>query len=100
MTRLKKMSLEAATDAPDDFDLDQAPASVKISKLDALVSLLLVPCGATVAQLMAATGWQQHSVRGAMAGGLKKRGHVVVSDKVAGERRYWIAAAASQKAAA
>ena len=100
MTMPKKKTLEAAADAPGGLALEQPHTTVKISKLDTLISLLSVPCGTTIAQLMAATGWQQHSVRGAMAGALKKRGHVVVSDKVAGERSYWIAAAASQKAAA
>jgi hypothetical protein len=40
---------------------------------------------------MKATGWQQHSVRGALAGALKKRGHTINSDKVDGVRRYRIA---------
>jgi hypothetical protein len=35
-----------------------------------------------------ATGWQQHSVRGAMAGALKKRGLVITSEKVQDVRRY------------
>ena len=34
------------------------------------------------------TGWQTHSVRGALAGSLKRKGHVVTSDKVDGVRRY------------
>ena len=37
---------------------------------------------------MAATGWQQHSVRGAIAGALKKRGLIITSDKSDGTRRY------------
>lgn len=45
--------------------------------------------GATIADMVAATGWQQHSVRGAMAGALKKkRGLVITSDKIDGLRRY------------
>lgn len=93
-------TIEAAAGAHGDVTFEQAPPKVKVTKLATLVALLSAPCGTTIAQLMAATGWQQHSVRGAMAGALKKRGHVVVSEKVAGERRYWTAALASQKAAA
>ena len=37
---------------------------------------------------MKVTGWQSHSVRGAMAGSLKKKGHIVTSAKVDGKRRY------------
>jgi hypothetical protein len=38
--------------------------------------------------MMTATGWQQHSVRGAMAGALKKRGLSINSEKTDGVRRY------------
>jgi hypothetical protein len=37
-----------------------------------VVELLRRPEGATIAQLVKATGWQPHTVRGAMAGALKK----------------------------
>lgn len=71
-----------------------AQPATKPTKLDTLAQLLSAPAGATIAELMAATGWQQHSVRGVMAGGLKKRGFVITSDKVEGVRRYRIAASA------
>ena len=58
------------------------------SKLDNVQALLLRSQGASIAEVMAATGWQQHSVRGAMAGALKKRGLSITSDKVDGVRRY------------
>jgi hypothetical protein len=37
---------------------------------------------------MAATGWQAHSVRGALAGSLKKKGILVESAKTDGRRVY------------
>ena len=40
--------------------------------------------------MIAATGWQAHSVRGALAGALKRKGHKVLSEKVEGERRWRI----------
>ena len=58
------------------------------SKLDQVEALLLRPLGTTIAEIMAATGWQQHSVRGAMAGALKKRGLTITSEKVDGVRRF------------
>ncbi len=61
------------------------------TKLDQLVELLRKPRGATIAELAKETGWQPHSVRGAIAGALKKRGHAVGSRKVDGVRRYSLA---------
>lgn len=52
------------------------------SKLDKLVAALRMPKGATLAQLVTITGWQPHSVRGAMSGSLKKqRGLTITSTK-------------------
>jgi hypothetical protein len=65
----------------------------KPSKLDRIVAQLTRPTGATLAELVTATGWQKHSVRGALAGALKKKGHAIVSEKSDGERRYRIEAA-------
>ena len=66
----------------------------KQSKLDIVLAHLARPGGASLAELMAATGWQAHSVRGALAGSLKKKGHAIVSEKINGERRYRIGATA------
>ena len=63
-----------------------------ISKLDLLLRRLRRPSGATLAELAKITGWQPHSVRGAMAGALRKKGIVVSSEKVDGIRRYRITA--------
>jgi len=38
-----------------------------------MIDLLRRPEGATVAQIAAATGWQHHTIRGAIAGALKKK---------------------------
>ncbi|MFN2098757.1 DUF3489 domain-containing protein [Altererythrobacter sp. MF3-039] len=58
------------------------------SKLDRLEELLIRTNGASIAEMSEATGWQQHSVRGAMAGALKKRGLAITSEKSEGVRRY------------
>ena len=68
------------------------PATGSPTKLETILALLARPEGASLAELVAATGWQPHSVRGALAGSLKRKGHAIVSDKIDGERRYWTGA--------
>jgi Protein of unknown function (DUF3489) len=55
-----------------------------------LVEMLGRPEGSTIAEIVAATGWQPHTVRGAFAGALKKRlGLEVTSEKVEGRGRVY-----------
>ena len=63
------------------------------SKLDVLLNLLRQPNGATIQELATNTAWQTHSVRGALAGTLKKKGHVITSEVHDGVRRYRMAEA-------
>ncbi|MCF8467661.1 MAG: DUF3489 domain-containing protein [Sneathiella sp.] len=60
------------------------------TKLERLVALLRRKGGATLEELCTATGWQPHSVRGAIAGTLKKKGHAITSERIDGVRRYRI----------
>lgn len=69
---------------------ENLPNAVKPLKLDQIVSMLVRPNGASLADLTAATRWRAHSVRGALAGALKEKGHVIVSEKIDGVRRYRI----------
>jgi hypothetical protein len=62
------------------------------TKLDKIAAALRAPKGATIAQLTALTGWQAHSVRGALSGALRKgRGLAITSSKSGAERIYKIA---------
>ena len=63
------------------------------SKQATVVRMLKRPEGATVRQICDATGWQQHTVRGAFAGALRKKlGLTLISDKQpGGERIYRVA---------
>lgn len=66
-------------------------AKAAISKSDALIALLSRPHGATIEAMMKASGWQAHSVRGFLAGALKKKGKTVSSERTDKGRVYRIA---------
>ena len=52
------------------------------TKLTALVALLSRPEGANIEDMIAATGWQKHTIRSALSHALtKKHGYQIVSEK-------------------
>jgi hypothetical protein len=57
------------------------------SKQKQLAALVVRDEGATLEQMIAATGWLPHTTRAALTG-LKKKGYVISSDKVDGVRTY------------
>jgi hypothetical protein len=78
---------QAKTTNPTDTE---APRSAgPKGKLGAMLALLLRTEGATLEAMQAATGWQAHSVRGAMSGALKKKlGFTIKSEKTEVGRVY------------
>ena len=65
------------------------PAVAPRTKAEACLALLVRPEGASLAELQQLTGWQAHSVRGFLAGTVKKiPGASLTSEKAEGQRRY------------
>ena len=85
---------QEATRRPSVGKASERPRRVsKSTKTDQVLQLLKRSKGASVPDLMKATGWQAHSIRGFLSGAVKKKmGLTVVSEKDAkGVRRYRIA---------
>jgi hypothetical protein len=60
------------------------------SKQESLIAMLKRPEGASIAEITAEFGWQAHTVRGAIAGALKKKlGLDVASEKIEGRGRVY-----------
>ena len=71
------------------------------SKQARVITMLRSPDGATIAAMMKATGWQQHSVRGFLAGIVRKKLKLKLdSKKIDGSRVYSIKGADGSKASA
>ncbi|SHN66150.1 Protein of unknown function [Bradyrhizobium erythrophlei] len=59
------------------------------TKQETVLGMLRQPKGSTVAAIAKATGWQQHSVRGFLAGVVKKKLRLKLESKVVGEQRVY-----------
>ena len=96
---------ELVSDDPVHQEMDEHPASASSapvppapalpragSKLSQVIALLGRDRGASVAELMAATGWLPHTTRAALTG-LRKRGYALTRDAAEGGSVYRIAQA-------
>lgn len=90
ITELGRAAIGLSDDRPSLVDGTPTPDTpIPKGKIGALVVLLKRPEGATIAELMGATGWQAHSMRGAISGSIKKAmGLEVISEKIDGQRVY------------
>lgn len=92
MPTSKKVARRAAPKSAKSEAAKPTGASNAKTKIDLMLGQLQNAKGATIEALAKVTGWQAHSVRGAISGAIKKRGIAVTSEKVDGVRRYRVEA--------
>lgn len=92
-TRLKGSQLKKKSNRSRPSNgIDRVSRSRPNTKIAKVIQMLRKPAGASLDAMMSATGWQAHSVRGAMSGALKRKlGLDVISEKKNGRRVYRIA---------
>ena len=73
---------------------EASPAPKPPSKTSLILGMMQRDDGATLEQMVEATGWLPHTTRAAMTG-LRKKGHAIIRTKVDGVTRYTIAAGAT-----
>src|SRR4051812_21715429 len=89
----RKHTRKSAKPKPPTRSLPASPAGATRSdtKHARMIAMLRTPAGATMAALMSATGWQQHSVRGFLAGVVRRKlGFDLVSEPTGKGRMYRI----------
>ena len=77
------------TKSVNDAGANTAADSPRVTKAATLLTLLQTGTGASLEEMVEATGWQSHTVRAAMTG-LRKKGHVI-EKHIEGNTTIWSA---------
>ena len=87
---IQEADVAAAEATWQDTAKEAKPRTRENSKQAQVVAMLKRAEGATIPQVMAATGWQAHTVRGTFAGAFKKKlGLNLISEKTQGGERVY-----------
>lgn len=93
MAKQQRASRTKSADPAPEPQITPPAAERRVTRAETLIGLMGTEAGATAAELAAAVGWQVHSVRGFIAGTLKKRTDLsVTATRVDGVTRYRVAA--------
>ncbi len=96
MAKKQRNSRDKSADSIPATPTTPLPPERRVTRADTLIELMRAECGATAAELGAAVGWQVHSVRGFIAGTLKKRADLTVTAaREDGSTRYRVLDAAA-----
>ncbi|MBN8648785.1 MAG: DUF3489 domain-containing protein [Caulobacterales bacterium] len=89
-----KLKTSSETKADLLSDLVKSPTSGKPTKQQIIIDLLSREGGACLEEMIEATNWQKHSVRGVISGSLKKKLGFKIQSRITGNvRSYFIEAA-------
>jgi hypothetical protein len=85
----KTTKAKAAPKAPKVAKVAKSDGPREGSKMAAVIAMLQRKDGATLSEIMVSMSWQKHTVRGFIAGAMKKAGYTVESFKPEGEERSY-----------
>lgn len=96
MAREPKSEIETPNLLASGVETSTKPAAAikQPTKTSLVLDLLGRSEGASLDQIVEATGWLPHTTRAALTG-LKKKGHTITSEKLQGTRRYHIESGAA-----
>lgn len=90
---MTKTKATAPKKARPDNGSEPATQAPRVTRAQTLIDLMRAEAGASATELGAAVGWQVHSVRGFIAGTLKKRSDLtVLAERKDGVTRYRVIA--------